>query len=375
MGNPDFTSASKSSNPRLDARWWWIGAALITMLVGWFFKVNPYFCEVVYSRGIFLLLRAVWDYTLAWLPIPLLYMAILGLLIWAGWEIRKVARRGFRYKGRFLIGRIALNLLAFTSAVYTLFYLSWGYNYHRRSVEDQLHIPEVQADSLGLVSEFERATEELVAANLILGRNDSIPLSFSELPDDLESQVRQLLTDTLEGLLYPTPGRVRAWRIQPSGFLMQLGASGIYIPFVGEGHYDAALPACLWPEVMAHEMAHGYGFGDEGTCNFWSWLACSGSADPAIRYSAYLSYWIEVARNYRKYFPEEYKDRRQQLPVSIRADLAAINAAYRKYPGFFPETYNRVYDSYLKQQGVKGGIKSYSRVIELRMGWEQLEEP
>lgn len=356
----------------LGARTNWVTAGLLTLLLAWIFRINPYFCEVVYSRGIYLLLRLGWDYTAGWLPLPWLYPLAAGLLGWGGWRIWHIRRRGLRRRGWRLVGRIFLNLLALVAGVVTIFYLAWGYNYFRRPVTEQLHIPPVQATGEGLEAEFQRATTELLAAHAALGPRDSVALGPEDLPPRLESHLRALLTDTLAALQYPTAGRVRVRRIHPPGLLMQLGASGIYLPFVGEGHYDAALPPCLWPEVMAHEMAHGYGFGDEGTCNFWAWLACSSSPYPAVRYSACLSYWIEVARSYRRHHPDAYAARRAQLSPGIRADFAAINAAYQRYPGFFPQFYDRVYDGYLKQQGISEGIRSYAKVVQLRLGWEQV---
>ncbi|MCB0582976.1 MAG: DUF3810 family protein, partial [Phaeodactylibacter sp.] len=70
---------------------------------------------------------------------------------------------------------------------------------------------------------------------------------------------------------------------------------GLYFPFTGEGHIDAGLHPLQKPYVMAHELAHGYGFGDEGTCNFLGYLACIGSDDPVIAYIGHLNYWRTLA--------------------------------------------------------------------------------
>ena len=364
----------KSFDANKKIRWTWLGLGLFTFFLNNLFHRNPYFCEVVYSRGFFLIFRNLWDYTLGWSPLPWLYTIFLlglGSFAWKKFKqkpLKKEATRSNRWRKR-LIG-----LAAFFAALYTLFYFMWGFNYARRPIEEQLQLPSIKADAGGLNQEFQEATQALLTAYDELSKDRgqrSNPLAEGDLPKGLEEQIRIRLTDTLEAMGYPSPGRVRVRRIFPPGLLMQLGASGIYIPFLGEGHLDAALPPVLWPEVMAHEMAHGYGFGEEGSCNFWAVLVTTGSSNAAVRYSGYLAYWIEVARMYRRLAPGAYQLERGKLPEGIRADLAAINETYKKYPGLFPQFYHWVYDSYLKNQGIKAGIKSYSQVVQLRMAWEK----
>ena len=52
----------------LDKRFTWIGLGLFTMFITFLLGLNPTFTEVVYSRGLFALIRWVWDYTLGWIP-------------------------------------------------------------------------------------------------------------------------------------------------------------------------------------------------------------------------------------------------------------------------------------------------------------------
>ncbi|MEM9987573.1 MAG: DUF3810 domain-containing protein, partial [Bacteroidota bacterium] len=316
------------------------------------------------------------SYHLPWVNnrlFPRLKFVFLLVLGRYGWKKLKHKKTETQTIGSNKWRKRLIGTAAFFSALYTLFYFMWGFNYARRPIQEQLQLPSITADADGLTQEFQAATTALITAyqELPISPDHEGPVDEAIFPHNLEQHLRTLLTDTLEAMGYPSPGRVRVRRIFPPGLLMQLGASGIYIPFLGEGHLDAALPPVLWPEVMAHEMAHGYGFGEEGTCNFWAVLVTTGSANPAVRYSGYLAYWIEVARMYRRLSPRAYQIARGRLPAGIRADLAAINQTYKTYPGLFPQFYHWVYDRYLKNQGIKTGIKSYSQVVQLRMGWEE----
>ncbi|MDX2245389.1 MAG: DUF3810 domain-containing protein [Bacteroidia bacterium] len=354
--------------PPIDRRFVWIGLGVITLLLRPLFRVNPQFTEVVYSRGIYALLRIVWDYTLGWSPFALLYLAVPALLTWIVFSVvknfRKLRGRSFAHQA----AGVLLSLSAFAGGFLFFFYVLWGFNYYRAPVDKRLGLKAKKISEEMIRAEFAQATEDLLAA-----RRDFLPPETPapvELPlRDLEKKLRAELVSTLKEQGYAVPGRVRARALQPRGLLMQLGATGIYIPFVFEGHVDAAMPAITFPSTMTHEMAHGYGFGDEGTCNFWAWLACYQSEDPAIRYGGMLGYWREVGVMYRMLDNEDYLAQRAELPAGLIADLENINEVLKKYPGFFPRFSDEVYDSYLKNQGIEEGMGSYGQVVRWVAAW------
>ncbi|MCI4669371.1 MAG: DUF3810 domain-containing protein [Bacteroidia bacterium] len=352
-----------------DSRGIWILLAALTFVLRWLFSINPDFTEVVYSRGLFQLFRVIYDFSLGWLPIPMLYLASLGLLLFLFWKSYKYLRKEASLLAR--LGRAFVNFLSFVSAVYFLFHLMWGFNYFRVPVEEQMGLEKVQGDTTQLIQEFEFMTRQLIEAREVF--DDTNALRLDMLSTSIESEVRSKLEEALSEYGFPVVGRVRGRRLYPEGFLINMGATGIYIPFVLEGHLDGALPAAAVPSTLAHEMAHGYGFGDEGSCNFWAYLACERSEDPVVKYSGRFEYWIYVARQYRKVFPERYRARRKLLPKGVLNDIRLLNETYRKYPGFFPKTSDYVYNEYLKSQGIKEGTLNYSRVVQLVISWRMKE--
>lgn len=361
----------KGGFPRLDRRVGWIGLAVITWLINVLMQANPVFAELIYSRGFFVLLRWIWDYTLGWLPVPLLYVVVPALLIFAGWKVRNAWANYRKVRWRYRIGSALFSLAAFASAVFVLFQWLWGFNYHRVPVEEQLAFPAVQPDSVELVQELAVVHAQLISLDAQLSRQDQEALTPGQLPPHLESLMRGYLADALDQWDYPTPGRVRGRFVAPDGFLLRMGASGIYIPFVGEGHVDAAMPGANRPFTLAHELAHGYGFGDEGTCNFLAFIATQAAREPAIRYSGVLAYWRYLMRQTYPLAPETYKANMDTLPPGIQADLQALRDTYQKYPTFFADLNRQVYHSYLQAQGVKGGIQSYNRLVELVIAWKK----
>ncbi len=353
----------------IDKRGLWIGLGVLSLLVQQLFAWNPYFTEVVYSRGLFPVLRAIWDYTLGWSPIPWFYVLVLGLLYLL---VRAIRRKRKAVSWRHRLGRFVLNLLAWAGAITFLFLWGWGYNYQRQPIEHRLGLSLQNLQKTDLAAEFQVATAEMVAAYEALGRTDtSQSLTRNDLPETLEDHLRSHLVSVLAEADYPMPGRVRGRTIYPKGILLRFGASGIYIPFIGEGQIDGALAPVSQPFVLAHELSHGYGFGDEGSCNFWAFLACSQSENPAVRYSGAVEYWLEVARLYYLLDKDAYLAERDQLPGGIRTDLRAIRDVGRKYPPFSPRVSKTVYENYLHSQGIEEGIANYSRVVNLVVAWRK----
>jgi hypothetical protein len=123
---------------------------------------------------------------------------------------------------------------------------------------------------------------------------------------------------------------------------------------------------------MAHEMSHGYGFGEEGECNLLAIIACERSQNPFIRYSGLLSYWGYTANELRKLDPLLYQMLRHVLAPGVRADLRANYNNYFRYHGAASSIGNKVNDAYLQTQGVEEGVSSYDRVVNLYAEFRRL---
>ena len=358
--------------PQVDRRFIWIGLGILTFLMGQLFSWNPNFTEIFYSRGIFLAFRGVWDHTLGRVPFPLLYLFVPLLLFSLLRKVRITLKNYKPLKWRHRIGSMFLSLLALVSGIFFLFQFMWGFNYSRVPVEEQLQLEVSNLDSVDIQREVQWATSRLLADRALIANAQDRPLSYQDLPGDLEELVRRDLEKRLRKSGYPTwAARVRGRILSPNGFLLRLGASGIYIPFVGEGHVDAALAPVSRPFTLAHELSHGYGFGDEGTANFWGYLATQESSDPSIRYSGSMAYWRYTARSLALLHPASFQALRDSLPSGVIQDLQAIRTVYDTYPDFFPSFNDLVYNSYLKSQGIPEGTLSYNKIVPMVRAWRE----
>lgn len=339
----------------------WVILGGVSLILRALADYSPHFVERFYSRGIFQFIRFLFDNSLGILPIPWIFFFYIAAFIALISSFKPIFNKTLIWKQR--LGKTAFSLLSLTGFLLFWFFTLWGYNYARPSFTQQMAIKIENPDSLGIENELKIATQEAIAAREILVET---PLSID---DHFEDKTRQSVYNLLTLNGFPASKNLRGRSLQPNGILFGFGIAGIYMPFVGESNIDNGLHDLEKPFSMAHEMAHGYGWTDEATANFIAYLACTQSDDALTRYSGYLMYFRYVASNYRRLNPEAYKQFRETLPATLKADLKAINLRQEQFKTWFDT--DSLNNLYLNWQGVQGGIVSYSRVVVLVYSWRQ----
>lgn len=325
---------------------------------------KPEWVEQLYSRGLYQGFRAGIDPVLGLLPFPAVYLLMAWLLFAIGsacWKWCQNSRWNWKNQLRLTGNAIGWLIAAF-------FWL-WGFNYLRVPVEQVLQLNAAPLPLPKLKAALYDESRQLQNLRAQLDTSDRA-LDEGYLPTNLENSLRNTLELVLTEVGYPVAGRVRGRLLYPRGTLLHFSTAGIYLPFTAEGHIDAGLHPVQLPYTMAHELAHGYGFGDEGVCNFWAYLTCMRSQYTFIRYSGSIGYWRYLAAAYRRADPQGFLSWRKTWPKEVEMDLEAIQQAMNHYPDWIPELQYQVYDSYLKTQGVKAGMLSYSQVLRLVEAWK-----
>lgn len=355
----------------------WIDLGVLAHFLYFFSGRNSKIIENLYSRGVFSGIRWIWDFTLGLLPFSIFYLFLILSIVWLVnkinlWRKNRHYSLPVSWKRKLLIASI--NLLAAVGFVVFFFYFLWGFNYNRISLEHHLDLDVKPLDNAALTKEAELALDTAVEARQrIIGATPSA-LKASFLPKNLESEIRKNLNEVLELMGYPTPGRVRIRQIWPEDVLMRFHVSGIYIPFFGEGYTAGKLTPVEKPFTLAHEMAHGQGFADEGSANFLAYLACESSEDQLIKYSGRLAYWSYVAGEFAALSGKEYKQLFKRMSPGMIADLKAVSQNWTKYRGTLAKIGEKVNERYLKSQGVKEGLRSYNRMIVLVAAWRKKQD-
>jgi Protein of unknown function (DUF3810) len=323
-----------------------------------------------YHRYVFRFIRVFYDYTFGLLPFPVIYLLFIAVVLFFALWIKKLISYRYSLPKLVLMKRLALSIFNFMGWVFSLFYFLWAFNYYGPNIEKKLSLPDVSIDSLQLLAEFKDITEIMIHERNKLS-SDTTELKVQIDWSSMEDEIRKVQTEILSEWGDKVHGRVRVRRLYPEGLLLRISTAGVYIPFVAEGHIDPGMHAIQWPFTAAHEMAHGYGYTDEGVCNFIGLLTCIKSKETYIRYSGLLSYWKYLFYDIKLMYPASAKEIYLTLDTGIKADLSAIRREMNRFPDILPEVRDILYDSYLKTHGVEKGLKSYNEMILQVLKWKK----
>lgn len=182
----------------------------------------------------------------------------------------------------------------------------------------------------------------------------------------------QALGETYEQLngYYPRPKP-----LYTSDFFSQQYICGYYFPFSMEANYNDVMYIMNKPATMCHELAHLRGFIFEDEANFISYLACIGSEDPFIVYSGYINvlnyldndFYRAIGRDTDRYLeqPRILKQVHEDNIFLLQEEWDRINGKALIETEVVDEVSDVLMDTTLKVNGVKDGIISYNRVVEL----------
>ncbi|MEM9991833.1 MAG: DUF3810 domain-containing protein [Bacteroidota bacterium] len=338
-----------------------LSAVGIRLLVG----ENSNFIEQYYARGLFVYIRKGLDSINSIIFFfPVLYILLLAVFV----QIVRGFIRIFKKKTDWK--KVLHSIVAFLSATIFLFLLLWGFNYARLPLEQQIQLNVQPLELEDLKTALYKAKEQSIEARQIV-RADSLPINDNDLPPHLKEELQNDLRIVLHNFGYPTNFEVKAQQLFPKGILLRFSTLGVYFPWTGECNVDAGLHPLELPFVLAHELAHGYGITDEGTCNFLAYLTCIRSSNPLVQYAGHFEYFTTLAYNYRRYQPDAIKELFKALSADVRSDWTAILENHRHYPNLMPRLRRATYDAYLRVQGIEEGIQNYNRVLMLIQAYEQ----
>jgi hypothetical protein len=315
---------------------------------------NGGWVEDYYSRGIYTFIArflssfsklysfSLWD--CFWLIVIWLIVSGLILVI-----IRKLT-----------FSKYFLRLLQMLALLYSLFYLSWGFNYFRPKIEERLDWGKPAADSTIFSSVLDSIISKTNWNHIVILSSD-YPV-IDRLVEKSYSRNSKLL-----GLDYPNGSRRPKTMIMSSIFL-KLGVSGYFGPFFNEIHLNNYLLPIDYPFVLAHEKAHQFGITSEAEANLIAYIVCVTSGDQRLRYSGYQNLLLYFLRD--AYRSKYYKKYIEKIDKFVLAELRFRQNYYNDLQSEkLSQMQNNVNDSYLKVNHIEKGIMDYNHVVSLVLSW------
>ena len=325
----------------------------------------PELIEAYYSKGIYPFISGIWRSALGWVPFSVGDI-IYGLLIILGIRYLVVYRKDIKQKPLGFLRDVIMIL----SVAYFTFNLMWGLNYYREPLAKTLEIKGSQneQDLVKLVGQLVQKTNE---TQFEITRDSSqlvqVPYSKKEILDrtidgyaSLEKQfpLFSYKRPSLKKSLFSTA-------------LTYMGYGGYLNPFTNEAQANSRLPKFRFPVICGHEIGHQLGFSAENETNFIGYLVTVNNEDIYFKYSAYayaLSYCLnELARRDKTVFREEYN----KLNPGVQKNYKEVANFWEAHANPMEPVFKAIFNSFLKANNQKEGIKSYNAVVSLLINYYQ----
>lgn len=314
--------------------------------------------ESFYFDILFQSYRNVWKYVIEFSPVPLLYVWIFICLAIFILIFNRYIKR------RISFAEFVFSVLLFLLGLIAYFYIAWGFNYLRPGLSKRLELNK-SIEKYEFIEEFLKVSREVSSCY-----TNSLAFRSSKTEKQLNDEIAELISGFLQKWRLPLNRNVRCRFLQPKGCLLIWSTAGIYWPFAGESQIDAGLHPLEWPFTMAHELAHGMGWTNEGECNFIAYEACSSSSNPNIVYSAKLVYWKYLMNSLVPADSIVWKNAKDLVIPEVWRDIESIHLEHQKYPSLLPELRDWIYNAFLKFNKVPSGVNSYDEIIPLVIQFE-----
>jgi hypothetical protein len=83
-----------------------------------------------------------------------------------------------------------------------------------------------------------------------------------------------------------------------------------------------------------------------------------------------MGYWRYLASNVRRISPDFFNRKINEIPTGLKLDLQEMQEFSNKYEDWMPQLQYKIYDAYLKGQGIKEGMLNYNKVIGLVLAYK-----
>ena len=321
--------------------------------------------ETYYSNGIYPYISRFFRVLYGWLPFSigdLIYAAILILgLTYLVQNLKQI-----KLKPLFFLRDIILVLSVF----YFTFNLVWGLNYYRKplaenfAIKDSVQTAEVLTLSKQLVKKVNLLQEEITGDTITMVQ---VPYTRNEIFEKTIEDYHQTSSET-------TFLEYKNASLKKSVFSLlscYLGIGGYLNPFTNEAQVNAKTPVFRFPVVAAHEVGHQVGYAKENETNFIGYYMTMKSEDIYFQYAAYaygLSHCLSAVKRYDEaVFNEIFEGVNQ----GVRANYRELYEFNQKYQNPFEPIFKSIFNTFLKANQQKDGIESYSKIVELMVGYHE----
>ena len=316
----------------------------------WFYKT----CSQAFSVFVSIFPFSVAEWIIFLFPLYFLFLLGKGGYLW----MRGTGKASVFWH---TLGRRSRNA---TCYLLSIFILSAGINYHRKSLAEHAGL-EVQAVTKEDLVEFCG-----YLAALTHGAGGYTHRSFNQ-----NKKLVEAAYSSLSGSYPVFKGRYPSSKaLLLSHWVSYAHIMGFFFPFTFESNINIDIPSFMIPAVIAHEQAHLRGFMREEDAEFTVFLLARYTDDRSLVYSFYLSTLMRSISVLNRADPEACQQLIADFSEDIVADLVAYSDYWSRFRSPVGKISQTVNDAYLKVNSQSDGVQSYGRVVDLLIAdYKQLQ--
>lgn len=329
----------------------------------------PSTIEKLYSNGLYLYISKILRLLFGWIPISigdLLYLFI-GIFILKG-IYRTLKIRKIHFKNTLFKTGAILSILFF------FFHFNWALNYFRQPLYKTLNFEKTIYTTNELIDFTKKLILKANKAQLFITNNDTIVVKN---PMD-KSQIREISSMAYKQLQLKHPlFRFEQSSIKQSLFsvpLTYMGFAGYLNPLTNEAQVNSLVPKNSYPATVCHEIAHQIGIASESEANFVGYLAAIHSKDVYYNYAGYLTALRYCLFDIYRANPEQFENLKKEIHIGILKDIQQHQDFWKSYQNWSEKYFKIFYDSFLKANKQKDGLKEYNKMVSLLINYYKTEE-
>lgn len=334
------------------------------ILVKWL-AGHPDWIENTYSKGIYLWISQFFRSVFGWIPFSIgeIIYTLLVLLIF-----RYILRNRKKIRARPLI--FVRDNIMVLSVFYFTFHIVWGLNYYRTPLADTFDIKEkatyenIKSLAEALVVKTNELQFQITGDSVTIVE---VPYSHAEIFKKTIASYNTL-DSQLPILAYPRPSVKKSMFSSVSSYM---GIGGYLNPFTNEAQVNKKTPLFRFPVVVGHEIGHQIGYSAENETNLIGYLVTVKNEDLYFQYSAYayaLAYCLNaVNRTDEQAFEKIYGG----INEGVKKNYRELRAYHDSYENPFEPIFTSIFSTFLKANNQSDGVKSYSRVVHLLVGYHE----
>lgn len=326
---------------------------------------RPGLIETYYSNGIYPVISQFFRILFGWIPFSVGEIIYTLLTIMA---IRYVFINQAKIKNHpWLFLR---NIVLVFSVFYFTFNLVWALNYYRIPIAEQFAI----RDSV-TPSEVIDLTEKLIVKTNYLHleiTGDStemvqVPYDGNTIFDKTVEEYRRI-GEELPFLAYSHPSVKKATL---GALASYMGIGGYLNPFTNEAQVNGLTPVFRLPVVTAHEIGHQVGYAKENETNFIGYLVTMGSEDIHFQYSASAYALSHCLSAVRRTDEQKFEYLFAKVNAGVQKNYRELYEFNLSYANPIEPVFKSIFSTFLKANQQEDGIKSYSKIVELMVGYHE----